>query len=325
MTILSIIKHPSFIFRMFDFPRLQKFHLNTAILIIYSLAFDWDTAYEIIFLVLFLWNEGYLLYVIYPYTPLASPNLKRVEDQPNVVNTLSLLISNVRQKNNQYDKVGRLITQTDADLVLLVETNEWWRKRLQPYIKDYPYKKEHPLENTYGMLLYSKLPLEGTRVKHLVEEGVPSIFTSIQLKNQEKVNLYFLHPKPPIPGHAMDSEERDEEIMHIVKEVQLSKNPVIVGGDLNDVAWSHSTRNFIDQSGLGDPRLGRGFYNTFNAEMAFFRWPLDHIFVSKDFELVKLKRLGYVGSDHFPIYCRLSLNGKSKDSEGISPNGLEVL
>jgi endonuclease/exonuclease/phosphatase (EEP) superfamily protein YafD len=79
-----------------------------------------------------------------------------------------------------------------------------------------------------------------------------------------------------------------------------------VAGDLNDVAWSHVTRLFRRLSNALDPRIGRGLYATFNARWPLMRWPLDHIFFTEDFRLVRLERMGFIGSDHFPILVELS-------------------
>ena len=79
----------------------------------------------------------------------------------------------------------------------------------------------------------------------------------------------------------------------------------IVMGDLNDVAWSRTTRLFQRISGLLDPRVGRHFVNTFHADYPLLRWSLDHIFHSTDFALVRMKRLPHIGSDHFPVYVVL--------------------
>ena len=60
-------------------------------------------------------------------------------------------------------------------------------------------------------------------------------------------------------------------------------------------------------SGLLDPRIGRGLFNTFDAGNPIFRFPLDHVFHSSHFRLFRLCRLPKVGSDHFPVLVELNL------------------
>jgi endonuclease/exonuclease/phosphatase (EEP) superfamily protein YafD len=88
------------------------------------------------------------------------------------------------------------------------------------------------------------------------------------------------------------------------------REPIIVAGDFNDVAWSHTTRLFQRLSGLLDPRVGRGLYNTFHADHPLLRFPLDHLFHSNHFTLGSFRRLRHIGSDHFPIYVELNLNSE---------------
>jgi endonuclease/exonuclease/phosphatase (EEP) superfamily protein YafD len=81
-----------------------------------------------------------------------------------------------------------------------------------------------------------------------------------------------------------------------------------LAGDLNDVAWSRTSRQLQQTAALRDPRVGRGLFATFNANLpAGWRWPLDHVFVSDDFALCALERPGDIGSDHFPLLVDVRL------------------
>lgn len=100
----------------------------------------------------------------------------------------------------------------------------------------------------------------------------------------------------------MTSTEKDRELLIVARRAKGSQLPVIVAGDLNDVAWSYTTEIFQKMSRLLDPRKGRGFHNTFPVQWPALRFPLDHVFCSRHFELRQLRRLKSIGSDHFPVF-----------------------
>ncbi len=142
-----------------------------------------------------------------------------------------------------------------------------------------------------GMHLYSKLELSETEVKFILSDEIPSIHTRVTLASGNQVQLYCLHPKPPSPTEAKDSTLRDAELLIVGDQIKDLDESCIVMGDLNDVAWSRTTRLFQRISGLLDPRVGRHFVNTFHADYPLLRWSLDHIFHSTDFALVHMERL----------------------------------
>ncbi|HET8854801.1 MAG TPA: endonuclease/exonuclease/phosphatase family protein, partial [Salinimicrobium sp.] len=113
-------------------------------------------------------------------------------------------------------------------------------------------------------------------------------------------------------------------MMIVAKMAKKDELPVIVTGDFNDVAWSETTSLFQEVSGLLDPRIGRGFFNTYNANSFIMRWPLDHLFISREWRLVDLERGSDFGSDHFPIYFKLSLEPENApEQEKKNPSAEE--
>ena len=113
-------------------------------------------------------------------------------------------------------------------------------------------------------------------MRHDVQEDIPSIHCGVRLKSGDVINLHCLHPRPPEPLDNQDSTPRDAELVLVGRAIgdDPADPPTIVTGDLNDVAWSHTTRLFLRLSGLLDPRIGRGFFNSYNAKNPLFRFPL---------------------------------------------------
>ena len=219
---------------------------------------------------------------------------------------IALLNANVLMTNRHYDALLGLISKQDPDLILLLETDRGWERAIAGLAKRYPYRLAESVPNTYGMILLSRLPLKG-EIGDLLQPGVPSVHGRVRLAGGQWIDFHGLHPEPPWPGD--DSGERDAELVTVGRNVRDAGRAAIVMGDLNDVAWSRTSRLFKKVAGMGDPRVGRGFYPTFNANHPLLRWPLDHLFVSPHFELMSIDVLGDIGSDHFPIAFRLCLKG----------------
>lgn len=164
-------------------------------------------------------------------------------------------------------------------------------------------------EVAYGMVIYSKFPLEDLHVNYLQNDNVPSIESVVLLNSGKKIKLFSVHPVPPTHFKKLPDNEgqKEAEMLQIGKMAKDSPLPAIIAGDVNDVVWSKTDKLTGTENFLHDVRVGRGFYSSFNAENFLMRWPLDHIFVTKEFKLKKLQRLPDIGSDHFPIYVELVL------------------
>lgn len=303
LTLIPLVRNDFWIFRVFEYPRLQKLTVNAALVALNIWFLPITLPEQIVFLALVI-NALYLVYQIFPFTVFAAKQIIAAR-KPNGDHNISLLIANVFQDNRSSERYLRLIEKCDPDIILMVETNQWWQDKIDVISERYPNQLKLPLENTYGMIFYSRLALRNGNIKFLVEDDIPSIQVDVQLKTGEWIRLYCLHPKPPVPQENPRSTERDKEILMVAELAKTCKLPVIVMGDLNDVAWSYTTELFGKVSGLLDPRRGRGFFNSFNAKYFFLRFPLDHIFCSADFTLAGIKRMESCGSDHFPMCVNL--------------------
>jgi endonuclease/exonuclease/phosphatase (EEP) superfamily protein YafD len=215
------------------------------------------------------------------------------------------VVANVLTPNRNAAALLRIVRQRDPDLLLFVETDAWWQTQLDALEATHPHAVKCPKDNLYGMHLYSKLELVNPQLRFLVEPDIPSIHAGVRLRSGRRIEVHCVHPRPPAPAENPSSAERDAELLLVAKAVAKNPSPALVVGDLNDVAWSATTRLFQKISGMLDPRVGRGMFSTFHAKYPPLRWPLDHIFISPEFTVVSIARLGYFGSDHFPICASL--------------------
>ena len=311
-TVLPLSRSTAWWVRMFDFPRMQIAVGAVLTLVAYAVLVVWmgePAGLEWTLFVALAVAAVYQAVRMAPFTPLHPVQVVDADRAlANEDRRLRLVMTNVLMENREGERWLGVIRDADPDVIVAVETDDWWAETASALHDDYPHRVERPQDDTYGMLVYSRLPLDSVEVRHLVEEEVPSLFLTARLRSGEPVSLVFLHPRPPRPDIQQDSDLRDAELVLAGRDVAQRDGPVVVAGDLNDVAWSHTTTLFQELSGLLDPRVGRGTYSTFHAEHWWLRYPLDHVFHSRHFALVELRRLDAIGGDHFPILAELELD-----------------
>ncbi|TYC60586.1 hypothetical protein FMN50_07745 [Rhodobacterales bacterium] len=310
-------------FRSFDFCRLQVITLSAATLVaaLIDLYIVWPptilamTAVGMAIAALVIQTIHVL-----PFTPVMKKQTMHFRGDPEKTPTLSILTSNVKQANTDYSAVTDLIAEKKPDIAVFMETDEGWAKALRPALSDFREIVDYPQDNTYGIIFASRLPVKTHKIEFLLNKEVPSVFVTVTLPEGRDVRVVALHPEPPLP--VRDTVGRDAEILLVAEVARDEDGPMIVTGDLNDVAWSRTTRRFLRISRLLDPRQGRGLYNSFDARYWFLRWPLDHIFHSRHFQLIEIERQPFVGSDHFPMYYRFALSGGERN--GHPPDATEA-
>lgn len=306
-TLLPLWRNPHWFVRGWDFPRLQLAVIALAILILECLYFDYTDVKSWfvvgVTVICFVWQSVWIL----PYLPIWPVEVMTTTGK-NKEAQLSIITANVLATNKNAHLLINHVRQYSPDILLTLESDAWWEKQLDLIEAEMPHTIKCALDNLYGMHVYSRLPLEQVEISFLIEKDVPSMHALCQLRTGDKVRMHFLHPAPPSPTENEESTERDAELIIVAKSIAKSEQAIVVAGDLNDVAWSATTRLFRKISGMLDPRIGRGIYSTFHAKYPFFRWPLDHLFHSKHFTLDRLQRLPPIGSDHFAMLTVLTFN-----------------
>jgi len=302
LTLLSQVRSARWWIRFTDFPRLQIALALSVVAGLFAFQFDSGSPFDMAFMIALLGCLAYQGWRILPYTAMA-PRQVHDAERPEPSRSIRILVANVLMENRKADDFLALVREADPDLVLAMETDSWWDGRLRALERDYPHAVRQPQENHYGIHLFSRLALEGAEICFLVDEDVPSIRAQVALRSGDRVAFHGLHPRPPLVQQG--TEQRDAELLIVGRQFRTDPRPTIVAGDLNDVAWSRTTRLFQRISGLLDPRRGRGLLNTYHAGNPLVRWPLDHVFHDVSFALVRLQRLRSFGSDHFPVLVEL--------------------
>jgi endonuclease/exonuclease/phosphatase (EEP) superfamily protein YafD len=296
---LPIIQTEWWVIRLLDFPRLQ---IGLALIVLGCvLAF---------FLRRAPWTTGALLagmgaavaghaVTLWPYRPGGENFLAGCPTE----RSLSVMVAKVLLGNRTVEPLLATVERERPDLLLAMETDEWWDEALRPLKRAMPFSIEKITGSYYGIHFFSRLPLVDPTIRFLVDGRTPSVVTGVTLRNGERVDFVGVHPKPPQPWQS--SLGRDAELYAAALLLRDRKEPGLLAGDLNATPWEEAVDRSRRIAGLIDPRRGYGYVPTFSATSAIESWPLDHIFHEGGFATVSLKRLDAFGSDHYPYIVRL--------------------
>lgn len=315
ITVLPTIKTSLWWIRIFDYPRLQIVALCLISIVLIFIYLQKGYRRTVLFALVFL-SFIYQLFFIIPYTSLYPVQAQNYEGKKN--NSSFIIIeANIKMDNKEVEKFLGLISESKPDILVITEPNKWWEEKTHQLNRQFPYSIKKPLENTYGMIMYSKFPLKKQEINFLVKDDIPSFYAKVILPNKKEFDLYTLHPEPPKPGAS--TYDRDTEILIVGRRIRNLNRPAVVVGDLNDVGWSHTSKLFQKYSRMLDPRKGRGLFNTYNVFIPLFRYPLDHFFYSKHFGFIKLEKLKAIGSDHYPMLIEINLESKRSYTNYLPP------
>jgi endonuclease/exonuclease/phosphatase (EEP) superfamily protein YafD len=270
--------------------------LLIAALFVRSSARWWTAAALMSVIVINLWR-------MWPYNPVAQPQVALDNQSAAAESCFTALSVNAKVKNEGYGRIVEQIRSFDPDLLFLMETDQQWINELEPVLAAYSHSDRHPQPEAFGLAFASRLEVVKSSIVENTHRDTPTLYATLRLQDGAAVEFIGLHPKPPLPG--WNTELRDENIVNAGTQTPDRLADAFVMGDFNDVPWSRTTTKFREQGGWRDPRIGRGAFPTFPSDWLFVGWPLDHIMVKGQLELVSFEILPDNGSDHRAVWAKL--------------------
>jgi len=225
------------------------------------------------------------------------------EGQPS----LRALLANVNADNRDFERLQRLITASDPDLIVLLEATPWLLDRLRDLGQRYPHRAAEPRDDLFGIALFSRHPLVQSQIIRLGDAvGPPAIVATITA-DARSFALIGVHPWPPVSADL--AEGRNQQLRALAARVRQSQVPLLVLGDLNLSPWSPWFTRLLADSGLRDSRRGRGIQPSWPAGWWPLWIPIDHALFSAGIH-VRHREIGpAIGSDHYPVIVDFQVSG----------------
>ena len=217
---------------------------------------------------------------------------------------LKVLSYNVLWSNQQYDQAIALVTGQQPDIAVFQEAQPPWSNALTALKTDYPYHISVP---KLKIEVYSKLPLEHTRIKlYGTYRGL--VISDLTIGDRQ-IKFIVTHAYPQLyygrEGWQIRNQHLEVGIGEYVGQLQ---QPVIVIGDLNASMWSPFYRSMIQTSDLVNARQGFGIVPTQSAiapQWKLLAAPIDHCLISPEILVQNFRSGKNIGSDHLPIITDL--------------------
>lgn len=214
---------------------------------------------------------------------------------------LRILHSNVLTGNRRYADVISLVKAEQPDIAVFVEVSTAWARELAVLSEMFPYSCRQQESEAFGSAIYSKLPLENAVLKAFSKQRRS---LSADVKFQDKtISLLLVHPSVPIKQHSFI--DRNQQLAAIGEYAAQVKNPLVVVGDFNTTMWSPFYKNMVNTGKLRNARSGFGILPTWPTFMPLAYIPIDHVLVSKEIGVLKIRTGRNVGSDHLPLITDL--------------------
>lgn len=220
---------------------------------------------------------------------------------------LTLFMANIKRDNDQYQKIVDYIKEVNPDVFILEEVTPASMNAINTLSKAYPYRIDEVRDDYFGIILFSKFPLQNARIEKLGIAGLPTVVADVQMK-EKFITLIGTHPVPPF--HKRATEQRNNQLDTIAKFINKQSSPVILTGDFNSTPFSYPYEKLVRDTSLSNCANGFGYQPTWNYApfVPPFGLSIDHCLRSEEIGVTESYVGKDIGSDHKPIINRVLIH-----------------
>jgi endonuclease/exonuclease/phosphatase (EEP) superfamily protein YafD len=219
---------------------------------------------------------------------------------------LRLATINLLKSNTDHVSVSKLLRARLPDIVVFQEAGKTWMETLQSLKDVYPYQRlDFQQRSFYGLAILSRTPWESAEVVKLGGKSDAKGLATQFGWHGRTVSLMNIHSYHPTSAEKMVHRLlMHDALVNWSSERQEAGDAVIIAGDFNCTPWAYLFRNFLRDAGLVDSSEGCVFKATRNVWYPN-RLLIDHVFVSKEWAVVRHEVGPDIGSDHRPVFVDL--------------------
>ena len=220
---------------------------------------------------------------------------------------LRVLSANVLSTNADVEAIARVINQSDADVVAVIEVSPLIVEYLSENCPDYLYQHFEPRGGNFGIGVMSRIPLTDVELIESPPLQLPSYKIAFTFDGQE-CEMIATHPIPPTG--AVKKKCRDGQLEHVVGLFDRHSEQAcqILVGDFNLTPWSPEFRKLLKNSGLKDASVGFGVQPTWHVFPTYLGGlKIDHVLVSPETRVTDFAVIAVPGSDHSAVLAELEI------------------
>ncbi len=220
---------------------------------------------------------------------------------------LRLLEMNVEYINRRHADAAEFIKNTNPDVIVIEELTPLWLNALNPVLKEYPYQRIAPREDTYGNGVFSRIPIRESITKEFGERKHPLIKVDLDFGNRI-VSVVHTHLQGPVSPRYYKMHLDDAA--GVREFLQGSGENVILCGDMNTASWCYPLSGVVSDAKLLDTRLGRGIQLSWPTQKKTIipLLPIDNCFVRGNIRVTDRTLGPSFGSDHFPVIVDFAMD-----------------